>query len=350
MIKYRIATLEDNQQLIDLTAASGMKGDISLRIDRQPNFFKLLEMRGKSVVFVAVDEGVIIGCICVSHQEVYVAKQIYPLQYVGDFKVLDSYRNKGVGLNLCNHLADYVVSSGVDLAFLNFSKGNDKPISFFKGRPNIPDFENIGVFNIIQFIGKRRKLIDSKFKIEETAVTNELIQFLNIHYCNYELGSVITKEKLDGTTNFIIRNNFKIIAAISLIDTMSVKQNVVMHLSWRIKYLLQIINLFRSPFGISKMPVLNEPVKMIYVKYLAVNDNEKAMVKELINYARNIVFQKEYSFVSIGLHEKDSLNHCFKGFLKLTFNSVGMLLSIKNNKKIMQNVQQGIPFEDFSFV
>ncbi|MBP6183213.1 hypothetical protein, partial [Flavobacterium sp.] len=288
--------------------------------------------------------------ICVSHQEVYVAKQIYPLQYVGDFKVLDSYRNKGVGLNLCNQLGDYIIETGVDLAFLNFSKGNDKPLSFFKNRLNIPDFENIGVFNILQFIGKRRKLIDSKFKIEETPITNELIQFLNDYYLNYELGSVITKEKLKGTTNFIIRNNFKIIAAISLIDTMSVKQNVVMHISWKIKYALQLINLFKSLLGISKMPVLNQPVKMIYVKYLAVNDNEKDMVKELINYARNIVFQKEYSFVSIGLHENDPLNNCFKGLLKLTFNSVGMLLSIKNNKKIMQNVKQGIPFEDFSLV
>lgn len=350
MIKYRIATLEDNQQLIDLTGASGMKGDISLRIDRHPNFFKLLEMRGESTVFVAVDEEVIIGCICVSLQEVTINKQVFPMQYIGDFKVLESYRNKGVGLNLCNQLGDYVLATGVDLAFLNFSKGNDKPLSFFKDRPNIPDFENIGVFNIIQFIGKRRKSIHPKFKIEETPVTNELIQFLNNYYLNYELGSVITKEKLEGTSNFIIRNNLKIIAALSLIDTMSVKQNVVMHLSWKIKYLLQFINLFKKPFGISKMPLLNEPVKMIYVKYLAVNYNEKGMVKELINYSRNIVFQKEYSFVSIGLHEKDPLNYCFKGLLKLTFNSVGMLLSIKNNKKIMQNVAQGIPFEDYSLV
>jgi len=350
MIKYRIANIEDNQQLIDLTAASGMMGDISLRIDRQPNFFKLLEMRGESTVFVAVDEDVIIGCICASLQEVYVNKQIIPIQYIGDFKVLESYRNKGVGLNLCNQLGDYIVSTDVDLAFANFSKGNDKSISFFKDRPNFPDFENIGVFNIIQFMGKSRKSINSKFKIEETPVTDELIEFLNVHYRNYELGNVITKEKLDGTTNFIIRNNFKIIAAICLIDTMSVKQNVVMHLSWKIKYLLQIINLFKSHFGISKIPLLNEPVKMIYIKYLAVDDNEKDMVKGLINYARNIVFEKEYSFVSIGLHKKDPLNHCFKGLLKLTFNSVGMLMSMQNNKKIMQNVEQGIPFEDYSLV
>lgn len=350
MIKYRIANIEDNQQLIDLTSASSMKGDISLRIDRKPNFFKLLEMRGESTVFVAVDNHAIIGCICVSLQEVYVNKQIFPMLYIGDFKVLESYRNKGVGLNLCNELADYILSTKVDLAFFNFSKGNNKPISFFKGRPNIPDSENIGVFKIHQFIGKRKITINSKLKIEKTPVTDELVKFLNIHYSNYELGSVIKKEKLEGTTNYIIRNNFKIISAMCLIDTMDAKQNIVMKLSWKMKNLLQLINSFKSFFGITKMPILNKPVKMIYVKYLAVNNNEKDMVKVLINHARNIVFQKEYSFVSIGLHEKDPLNHCFKGLLKLTFNSVGMLSSIKNNKNLIQQVKQGIPFEDYSLV
>lgn len=350
MIKYRIANIEDNQQLIDLTSASGMMGDISLRIDRHPNFFKLLDLRGESTVFVAVDNNVIIGCICVSLQEVYINKQIFPLHYIGDFKVLESYRNMGVGLNLCNQLADYVISTGVDLAFLNFSKGNKKPISFFKGRPNVPDFEDIGVFNIIQFIGKREKTIKSKFKIEETQATEELVQFLNEHYSNYELGTVITKEKMEGTTSFVIRNDIQIIAAMCLIDTMDVKQNVVMHLSRKMRYLLQFINFFKSFYGISKMPVLNEPVKMVYVKYLAVNGNEKEMVKGLINHARNLVFQKDYSFVSIGLHEKDPLNYCFKGLLKLTFNSVGMLLSVQNDKQKMKNVKQGIPFEDYSLV
>ena len=86
MIQYRIATNDDNQQLIELTSASGMMGEISLRIDRKPDFFKLLNMRGESKVFVALEGDTIIGSICVSQQEVYVGGQITPLQYFADFK------------------------------------------------------------------------------------------------------------------------------------------------------------------------------------------------------------------------------------------------------------------------
>src|SRR5450755_4532138 len=151
MVKYRLANIGDNQQLIELTAASGMVGEISLRIDRKPDFFKLVNMRGESKVFIALEGETIIGSLCVSLQQVYVSGQIFPVQYIGDFKVAESFRNKGVGLQLCNEMANYVISMGADLAFLNVSKGNTKPVSFFKNRPNIPDFENIGIFKIHQF-------------------------------------------------------------------------------------------------------------------------------------------------------------------------------------------------------
>ena len=65
MIHYRLANFEDNRQLIELTSSSGMTGEISLRIDRKPDFFGLLNMRGESKVFVAVDHETIIGSICV---------------------------------------------------------------------------------------------------------------------------------------------------------------------------------------------------------------------------------------------------------------------------------------------
>ncbi len=350
MITYRLATKEDNQQLIGLTASTGMMGETALRIDRKPDFFSLLAMRGETKVFVAVDNGTIIGSLCVTLQQVYVGGQILPLQYIGDFKVAAAYRNKGIGLQLCNNMADYVIAVGADLAFLNVSKGNTRPISFFKNRRGIPDFENIGIFNIHQFIGKKKKAFDPQYKIEPAPVTDELISFLNVQYSKYELGSVITKEKLEGTDIFITRQDNNISAAMCVIDTMHVKQNVVMKLSWNMTWLLKVINVFSNISGISKMPLLNEPVRMLYIKYLAVNNHEKQLVKLLIDHARNMVYEKSYSFVSIGLHEKDPLNSCFSGFFKLTFKSVGMLLSIKNNKSLVEKVKRGIPFEDYSLV
>ncbi len=350
MIAYRLATNNDNQQLIELTAASGMAGEISLRIDRKPDFFSLLNMRGETKVFVALEDDKIIGSLCVSLQQVYVGEEIFPFYYVGDFKVAEPYRNKGIGLQLCNELANYVVPAGADLAFLNVSKGNSKPFSFFKDRPGIPDFDNIGIFKIHQFLGKKGKAQHAQYKIELTPVSGEVIEFLNAHYCKYELGSVITKEKLEGCEIFTIREKNKIIAAMCLMDTMQVKQNVVTGMSWKMKALVRFMNAISRLSGTSKMPVLNEPVRMIYIKYLAVNGHDKQLVKLMVNHARNMVYERSYTFASVGLHEKDPFNACFSGMMKVTFNSVGMLLSIKDNRSLIEKVKKGIPFEDYSLV
>lgn len=350
MVRYRIATDEDNVKLIQLTASSAMAGDVGLRIDRSPDFFSLLKMRGDTRVFVAEEDDKIIGCICVSYQKVYVGGEIFPLQYIGDFKVLEQHRNRGIGLQLCNEVANYVISQNADLAFLNVSKGNAKPFSFFKNRPNVPDFDNIGIFKIYQIIGKRIKPNTNKYSIEETTLNDEVLHFFNRHYCNYQLGTVLTECNFDTTRVYIVREDKKIIAAMSLIDTMAVKQNVITALSWKMKCVLRIINIYSSIAGLSKMPMLNEPVKMLYVKYMAVSSTDSRLVKQLVNYARNIAFEKSYSFVSIGLHEKDKFNDNLAGFPKLTFKSVGMLLSIKNTRELIDKVKNGVPYEDYSLV
>jgi hypothetical protein len=309
-----------------------------------------LNLRGETRVFVALKDNSIIGSLCVSLQQTYIGGECHPVYYIGDFKVDTAYRNQGIGLELTNLLADYLFSADANLAFLNISKGNTKPLSFFKNRPNVPDFENIGVFNIHQFFARRNEWVRSPYKIEETTVSNELLIFLNSHYKKYELGPVITSKNLEGNLIAVTRDQNGIIGCICLQDTMDFKQNVVTRVSFKMKILLRIINLCSAVLRISRMPEMNEPVTMIYAKYLAVRDNDSELVKILVNYSRNIAYKKAYSFVSVGLHEKDPLEKIFKNMFKLTFHSVGMFVSIKNNREIIQKVKMGIPFEDYSLV
>src|SRR5256885_14029384 len=109
MINYRFATQGDNQQLLELAAATGMIGKTSLRIDRKPDFFKLLNMRGESKVFVALNDNTIVGSLSVSLQHSYIGGQVLPVQYIGDFKVAEAFRGCGIGIQLCKELEKYTL-------------------------------------------------------------------------------------------------------------------------------------------------------------------------------------------------------------------------------------------------
>lgn len=351
MIIFRKGTESDNQQLIDLTALSPMEGDISLRIDRSPDFFALLKLRGESTVFVAENNQKIIGCICASRQEVFIGGKITQVYYVGDFKVADSYRNKGVGYELTKRLEDYLISVDADLIFLNIAQGNTKPVPFFRKRVSSSDFENLGTFNIFQFLGKRgSKLYKASIQIVPAEVDDSLLTFLNNQYKKYALGSVITRKQLAGCAIYKIIKNNKLAGVMCISDTMKIKQNVVVNITVALTIILKLGNILHKVFGISKMPELHQPIKMLYIKYIAVEDNNVILVKRLINFTQGLAYDKLYSFASLGLHERDPLNLTLKGMIKFTFHSVGMVLSLKNNKELINQVKEGIPFEDYSLV
>ncbi len=350
MISYRLADLKDNSQLLALTKSSSMTGKMALRIDRHPNFFNLIKLRDQSKVFVATEDSKIIGSICVSSEDVYINKSISPLFYICDFKVAPSHRNKGIGLQLTNEVVKYLETKDADFAFLNVSKGNRKPFVFFSDRSHYPDFENIGVFKIFQFIGSRQYQFKTKYNIESSLINEELIDFYNTYYSKHELATVITKKKLENTILYVVRENDKIIAAMNLIDTMHMKQNVVLKLPLHIKYFSKIFNALSQVLKLSKIPEENEPIKMLYIKYFAVANYDKSLINALIKCAKADVYKKSYSFVSLGLHEKDPLIKYLPKVLRFTFYSIGMLVSMKNSKHLIAQIKNGIPYKDYSIV
>lgn len=350
MVSYRLSTLEDNEQLLKLTSTTGMAGKMGLRINRNPDFFSLNKIRGKTNVYVAVEDDSIVGCICVSDQEVYINKTICPLYYISDFKVLGSHRNRGIGLQLTNEVVKYLESQNADFAFLNVSKGNARPFVFFSDRSNFSDFENIGIFKIFQFVGDNKKTSNSKYNIETTKATDEILRFLNNYYSKRELASVITTDKLKETSLFCVRQEGRLIAVMSIIDTMQMKQNEVLSMPWFFKLGISFLNRIRSLTSLSKLPKENESVKMLYIKHLAVLETNKELISVLISYAKKLAYSKSYSFASIGLHEKDPLIKKLPRFIRFTFYSVGMLVSMKDSENSMDRVKTGVPFKDFSIV
>ncbi|MEQ8220304.1 MAG: GNAT family N-acetyltransferase [Arenibacter sp.] len=350
MIRYRLADLKDNQQLLDLTMQAGMPGKMALRIDRHPDFFKLNNLRGETKVYVALDGTQIVGSICVSVQIVFIDKNQHPLYYISDFKVAKMHRNHGIGLQLTNMVVSYLETQNADFAFLNVSKGNKRPFVFFSDRGQYPDFENIGTFTTFQYIGSNSKPSNKKYNIELTKGTNEVLEFLNNFYSQYELANVISTDKIKDSELYVVWEHNEILAVMSIIDTMHIKQNVVLKMPWHLKAVIASINVFCKWFKLSKLPKEKEPIKMLYIQYLALKEYDKSLISALISFAKRQAYNKSYSFVSISTHENDILLQKLPKFMRFTFQSVGMLVSMKDSKRLMKLIKEGMPFRDYSTV
>tara|TARA_R110002167_G_scaffold222295_2_gene427222 strand:- start:4539 stop:5588 length:1050 start_codon:yes stop_codon:yes gene_type:complete len=346
---YREATLKDDSRLLKLINSAGMPGIIQLMTTRAPSFFNLIAQRGQCKVIVAEEENEIVGIICINHETVFLNKVPSKLFYICDFRVQYAYRKKGIGLQLTNKAVDYMEEQDGDFVFLNVSKGNKRPFVFFSNRKHYPDFENIGIFNIYQFLGSKKKSKD-EFQVVKTTLHPKIIEFLNEYHANYQLAPVVDYHQLKDATIYKVEVNGDLIAVMCIVDYSNCKQHIALKLPWYLRLFVFLINLLGSITGANPLPSTNQPIKMLYIKYLAIKKKDKKLIRSLIRCAQNEAHSKSYSFVSLGLHEKDALIQRLPRFFRIKFNSVGMLVTMKNNHRLMDVVRKGIPYKDFSTV
>ena len=89
------ATAADNRALLELASACEMRGDVGLRIDREPDFLALNRLEGEQWqvgVVPGLAPGSIAGCVAVSERRAYIDGRPTRTMYLGDLKVHPAHR------------------------------------------------------------------------------------------------------------------------------------------------------------------------------------------------------------------------------------------------------------------
>ena len=89
----RDATAADNDALVALARMCPMRGDITMCVDRAPDFFALVRLEGERWrVGIAESDGAVVGCVAASERLAYVNGATTPTAYLGDLKVHPAHR------------------------------------------------------------------------------------------------------------------------------------------------------------------------------------------------------------------------------------------------------------------
>ena len=111
----RRAHPDDNDALVALAGSCPMTGDLSLCVDRRPDFFALSRITGNPWRVGVIDgdssDSGPVACIGVARREVYLNGEPAQLAYVGDLKVHPAHRRQGAG----RALLDWAVATGREL-------------------------------------------------------------------------------------------------------------------------------------------------------------------------------------------------------------------------------------------
>jgi GNAT superfamily N-acetyltransferase len=360
-VVIREAVEGDNETLLALTRSTPMAGSISLRIDRDPDFFALLRLRGEGKVYVAVRGREVVGCISAALRIAYVSGVPETVAYVGDMKVHPRFSGTRIALRLIQMLEAHLRSVGIDLCFSVVADGNQRVMPLFEGRLGIPRWASLGRFLVDEllpspFLGRSRQhCIESAEAADLPAITMLLDRFHRSRQFAPQLSKDDLARTLSGQREkpfskmLVARNRGSIVATLSLHDTREVKRNVLIDASASLRGALALLRIAAAPLPGFRVPRIGEPLRVLYARFVACEEGHGQALQALVAMARAEAFRRRFTFLVIGLHERDPLRSLVRGIPRFTFSSLALATSLTRPERL-EPLATGIPFEDFALV
>lgn len=346
----RVADRTDNEKLVKLAKLTPMQGTISICIEREPDFFSLLNKKGEPHVIVAEEDDIIVGCVSIVKEEMILLNQPTNFNYLCDLKVHPGYRRMKIATKLCKAMHDHLLHTGSDFLFSTFANGNKKVQPIMEGKAGISEVHSAGTFYIIQLVPQKNIKQQSAYQIHQFSDEEKVLEMHRNFSSKYVLHPAINAKTYTNCFHYAAFKNGEPVAIISLFDAGDLKQNVLVDIPWYFSIAVNFLRLAKPLLNTPYMPHKGEKIKILYVKsYSYLAGHEEAFLS-LLSFSNRYAYINNYSFLSITFHETDRLRRRIRGFKAFPFKAHGMICSLKNNHHIIKKIAGGNILEDFSLI
>lgn len=325
----RDATAGDNEQLIELAAACPMVGDVSLRIDRGPDFFALNRLEGTRWKIGVVERGTaIVGCVAISEWLSYVNGRESRTGYASDLKVHPAHRDTRIADELSRFAeresADLPPSAPVLITVLAGNRSMERRLS---GPRGVPALRRLGTIRTHSLPILWRRRVDGSIPVdragwrdlEEMAALWKRIAPLR------QLAPVLTVDDmaefvdlapgLDISSYRVARSrNGEMLGFFAAWDQRSFKQLNVIGYSARMRVARSVFNLVASVAGGERMPGTGHSLNCVTIAHVCVPGGTPEVLRALLTSTHNDLRRTGISFINIGLDTRDPLSSATDGF------------------------------------
>lgn len=329
----RDARPSDNEGLIALAAACPMVGELSLRIDRRPDFFALNRLEGdRWRLAVAERAGSLVGCVAFSERRAFVNGREMRTGYVGDLKVHPEHRDTKVA----DALSFWAESACCDLpprapAVITVLAGNSAMERRLSGPRGVPRFNRLGTIRThsITILWRRGRLSRrSTGSIDTTRARwidiPRMGELWNRVASERQLAPVMTAPSLGAwirkapgldisSYRLAKSSSGELLGFVAVWEQQSFKQLTVVGYSRRMAAARKAFNLFAPVVGAERLPAHGSPLRCATMLHVCVPGDRPDVLRALLVDAHNELRHSGCSFVNLGLDVRDPLSHALAG-------------------------------------
>ena len=328
----RDATANDNAALIELAASCPMNGEMSLRMDRGPDFLALNRLEGdRWNLAVAERASRLVGCIAMSERDVFVNGRPTRTGYVGDFKVHPSHRDTRIADALSLRAEEWFGSLPLTAPiFVTVLAGNRAMERRLSGPRGVASFQKVGTIRTHSVpILWRRKESQRGSVCVATARWNDLddmVALWNTVAPLRQLAPVLSASSLadrirnapglDIASYRLARSAAgELLGFVAVWDQRSFKQLTVVGYSPRMNAARLAFNSLCTFFGVERLPAPGWPLECVTVANICVPSDRSDVLRAILTSAYSELRSTRCSFMNVGLDVRDPLSGAISGFL-----------------------------------
>lgn len=307
-----------------------MVGDVSLRMDRGPDFFALNRLEGdRWKVGVAEQGGAVVGCVGVSERRSFVNGRESRTGYAGDLKVHPMHRNTTVADELsryCERSLRQLPSTAPVL--ITVLAGNRSMERRLPGPRGVPAFSQIGTIRTysVPILWHRKTSGTIKIAPAEWRDLDEMAALWSRVAALRQLAPVMSVAAMGSwirSTSGLAISSYRVARAESgellgffaVWDQRTFKQLNVVGYSPRMKTARMVFNLLAPGVGGERMPETGQALNCVTISHICVPGERPEVLRALLASAHNELRGTGISFINVGLDKRDPLSSAMDGFL-----------------------------------
>jgi hypothetical protein len=330
-VKFDVANRVDDAEIRRLLRETPMPGQISISLEREPNYFADAEIPGEIKQTILARDGAQLICAgSCSIRDRYVNGQSRRVGYLGGLR-LDG-RHAGRFDILRRGYAFFrklQADNPAEFYFTSIAADNTRARTFLeRGLPGMPRYEPIGEFVTVIIAtsgGRRARELSSGTGTSESGgetmdqgqaslcYGSALISFLN--KCNqanqfapcWSAEELIALQPLGlrASDYHIQRHGGQIVTCVSLWDQRCFKQTVIKDYTSWLALVRPVFNVREGIMSRPRLPAVGTALASAFVSHLGIRTVEKNKVVELIGNLRTPAYQRGIEHLTLGFAAND---------------------------------------------
>jgi len=331
-IRVRDAVASDNAALVRLAAACPMRGDLTMCVDREPDFFALARLEGERWrVGVAERDEEITGCVAASARTAYVGGYPTVTGYAGDLKVHPAHRGGDSADALTRFARDTLRGFGGNAlpTLVTILEGNhsmERRAIGPRGLPRMTRFASLEV-HAIPFLLPRaawvRGITVDAARHEDLDEMGALWRTVAPHR---QFAPALDAERLAAfvdaapglrVEDYLVarRADGRIAGFVALWDQRLLKQLRVLGYSRRLSVARTGINALAHVAGTPRLPEAGSALPSLAALHLCVPHSAPGVLRALLLHAHAMHRGTGRPFFTLALNRRDPLRTALRGML-----------------------------------